>query len=275
METERQHRVHERADEDAERHLVADVADEVPHHARPELLRRQRQRQDRDGEHHADDRDDRGGDGDQDLALGVGAPRADPVRQRQVVVVRRQVDLERDDEQQDRDHDQDARDDPEGRPQLLPAPARQLAPVLVDPRRLRDDHLVDLAHEAPLGSRTGPPPARRDTRSVHGEGESAVGHGRGVSRRRPVFPAHPAVASTNASPPPPAAPTGRPSDRTTERPDDRATGRPDDRATERPNGTTNPNPLSPTRPATQRRPGAPWRRPPSARRRPAASGPAA
>ena len=78
---ERQDRVHERPDEDAERDLVADVADEVPHHPGPELLRRQRQRQDRDGEHHADDRDDGGGDGDEHLALGVGGPRADPGRE--------------------------------------------------------------------------------------------------------------------------------------------------------------------------------------------------
>ena len=78
-----------------QRHLVPDVAHEVAHHARTELLRGQRQRQDRDGEHHADDRDDRGRDGDEDLALGVGAPRADPDRERQVAVVRRHIDLER------------------------------------------------------------------------------------------------------------------------------------------------------------------------------------
>ena len=143
-----EHRVDERPDEDAQRHLVPDVADEVAHHAGPELLRGQRQRQDGDGEHHADDRDDGGRDGDQDLALGIGAPRADPDRERQVTVKRRDIDLERDEEQQDRDHDQDARDDPERRPQLLPAPARQLAPVLADARRLRRDGLLgaDAAH---------------------------------------------------------------------------------------------------------------------------------
>ena len=35
---EGQHRVDERAHEDAQRHLIADVADEVPHHAGTELL---------------------------------------------------------------------------------------------------------------------------------------------------------------------------------------------------------------------------------------------
>ena len=77
---EREHGEDEGADEHAQRHLVADVAHEVPHHAGPELLRRQRQGKDRDGEHHADNRDDGGGDGDEDLALRVRTPGADPGR---------------------------------------------------------------------------------------------------------------------------------------------------------------------------------------------------
>ena len=152
METSAEDRVHERPDEDAERDLVADVADEVPHHAGPELLRRQRQRKDRDGEHHTDDGDDGGGDGDEHLAFGVGGPRADPGREVDVTVERRQVDLEGHEEQQDRHHDEDGRDDPQRRPQLLPAPARQLTPVLADARRLRRDDLVDVAHDGAVRS---------------------------------------------------------------------------------------------------------------------------
>ena len=82
---EHEHRVHERRDEGAERHLRAAVAHEVAQDARPELGRRERERDDRDREHEADDRDDgRGGRGE-DLAGRVGGTAVDPRRQRQIV----------------------------------------------------------------------------------------------------------------------------------------------------------------------------------------------
>ena len=149
-----EHGVDERADEDPQRHLVADVPHEVAHHAWAELLGCQRQCQDRDGEDHTDHREDGGGDGGQDLPFGIGIPRPDPDRQRHVAVVRRDVDLERGEEEQNRDDDEDARDDPQRRPQLLPPPARQLAPVLPD--------AAPAAAPPPLRCRS-----RRHRREVH------------------------------------------------------------------------------------------------------------
>ena len=79
----------------------------------PNCCDAKRERKDGDGEHHADDRDHRRRDGDQDLTLGIGTPRADPARERQMLVEGGQVDLERDEEQQHRGHDQDAGNDPQ------------------------------------------------------------------------------------------------------------------------------------------------------------------
>src|SRR6185437_13278134 len=85
-----------------------------------------------------------------------------------MTVERGQVDLEGDKEQEDRDDDQDARDDPERRSQLLPAPARQLATVLGDSRRLWCRHLFDVAHdgrpETKGGKRQRPTALRRQER---------------------------------------------------------------------------------------------------------------
>ena len=119
--------VDEGADEDAERDLIADVPDEVAHHARTELLGRQGEGQDRDREHHADDGDHCGGDGDEHLATGVRALGSHPERQREVSVVGRPVDLEGDHEQQPCDEDEDRRHQPERRTERFPPPAGELS----------------------------------------------------------------------------------------------------------------------------------------------------
>ena len=124
---ERQDRIDERGDEDPERDLVADVTDEVPHHARPELLRREREGHDRDREHDADDGDDGRSDPDEHLATRVRTACRDPERQGQVPVVDGPVDLERGEEQETGDEHEDGRHEPEGGAECLPAPARQPA----------------------------------------------------------------------------------------------------------------------------------------------------
>ena len=134
--TEGERRVDEGADEDAECHLVPQVADEVAHHARTELLGGQREGQDRDREHDADDGDDRGGDGDEDLSAGIRAHRAHPERQRQVPVIGGPVDREGDREQRRGDDDEDGGHEPEGRAQRLPPPTGEFAPGFPCPRAL-------------------------------------------------------------------------------------------------------------------------------------------
>ena len=191
-----EHRVHEGADEDAQRDLVADVADEVPHHAGSELLRRQRQRQDGDGEHHADDGDHRGRDGDQDLALGVGTARPDPARQRQVLVEGGEVDLERDEEQQ-RPRPRSECSEPPTTSSAAPPSANSAA--VGGPCR----HAPARASPAPRRRSRRDRRSDRTRRGALREGDGGGGcHGHGFTRRRPVFPApraaaRPATASSS------------------------------------------------------------------------------
>ncbi len=129
--------VDEGADEDAERDLVPNVSDEVAHHAGTELLGRQGESQDRDREHDADDGDHRGGDGDENLSAGIRAFCPHPERQREVPVIDRPVDLERDHEQCTGDDDEDGGHEPEGRAERLPPPAGELPSRLPRPWTVR------------------------------------------------------------------------------------------------------------------------------------------
>src|SRR6202035_70108 len=87
-----------------------------------------------------------------------------------MLVEGRQVDEEGDEEQQHRRHDQKAGNDPQGRPQLLPAPARQLTAVLADACRLGGDELFGVGHDE-----TGDPQRRGTART-----ERQVGTGMGM-----------------------------------------------------------------------------------------------
>ena len=120
-----EHGVGEGRNERAEARLRAEVADEVAQHARPELLRGQLQREDRDRKDDTGDRDDRGGDADQDLAGGVGAARGDPAGQCEPAFVGRSIQQVGECEQDDRHTDHEDRDEPQVRAQRLAAPAAQ------------------------------------------------------------------------------------------------------------------------------------------------------
>ena len=129
--------VDEGADEDAQRDLVPDVPDEVAHHAGTKLLGRQGESQDRDREHDADHGDDRGGDGDEHLPPSVRAFGSHPERQREVPVIGRPVNCERDHEQQRWRRRQGRWARPEGRAKRLPPPAGELPPRLPRPRAIQ------------------------------------------------------------------------------------------------------------------------------------------
>ena len=161
-----QHRVHEGGHEHAQRDLVADVADEVAHHPGTELLRCQRQGEDGDGEYNADHGDHRRRDGYEHLAGGVCAPRLDPERQVQMLVVRGPVDLEGNQEKEAGDHDQDGRHEPEGCPEGFPPPTGQLALAVTTPGcRACFARLLTVCHnDVPTGRRaTTPQPCRTKT----------------------------------------------------------------------------------------------------------------
>ena len=115
-------RVDERRDERAEGDLRAAIPNEVPQHPRPELCRGQRQRHDRDREHHADHGDDRRGEGREDLTRGVGGAEDHPRWKRQAAVERGLIERVRGEVQRHGGDDFDRRDEPEVRPQRLPAP---------------------------------------------------------------------------------------------------------------------------------------------------------
>ena len=134
---ESERRVHEGRHEHTESYLVADVADEVPHHAGAELLGGEGHRQDRDREDDAHDCDDSRRDRDQDLPARVGALGPHPERKREVTVVGRPVDLVGHDEQQSGDDDEQGRHHPKCRPERFPAPAGELAVPLPGLNRAR------------------------------------------------------------------------------------------------------------------------------------------
>jgi hypothetical protein len=154
-ESEGDNGVDEGADENSERHLVAEVPNEEPHHPRTELLGRERQGQDRDGEDHADDGDDGGRDGDEDLASCVGPPGQDPERECDVVVECRDVDRDRDREEHRCDHDHEAGNQPERGSQRFAAPTGEpSSPGARGRRDVRYDGLglVGLGHRSRGGS---------------------------------------------------------------------------------------------------------------------------
>ncbi len=126
---EGEHAIDERRHPDAESQLVADVAHEVPHHPRPELLRGQRQGQDGDREDDTHHRDHGGGDGDEDLPGGIGVERTDPERVAEVAVVGGDVEAICDGEQKDAHHDENSREEPQRRAHLFPLPGGSRQPT--------------------------------------------------------------------------------------------------------------------------------------------------
>jgi hypothetical protein len=101
-------RERERGDEQADRQLVAPVAQQGAHDARGELAHRELHGDERHRQHDARQGDHRGGDGAQD-GLGVGRPAGDAARDE--VVAGRRVDRDR------RERQRDARDEAQQRHQ--------------------------------------------------------------------------------------------------------------------------------------------------------------
>ncbi len=174
--------VHEGADEDAQRHLIAEIAHEMTHHARTELLGREGQGQDGDREDDPNHGDDRGGNGDEHLAAGVGASRPEPERERELVVVGGDVNRERGCEEHQRDDHEDAGHQPEGGAERLFTPTGELATATRRGGHLDWDHWGEL--------RIGQAASTRSTRS------------------RPVFPAHLTIPLSLSAPGGPARPCG-------------------------------------------------------------------